>query len=162
MQGTQIQSLGQEDPLEEELATHSSILAGKMPWTEVPGGLQSMGSQRVGHDRVTNTRLHKVFSRKRSSKIYFYLFFFWPKEELSQWLWWLLVLNSAYQKLCTIIFKSYLTSVGQESLKEGNFFIGKRKKHFIVKVALYLAILKTSWPQFLYLSNGNNSATTSH
>ena len=39
-----------EDLLEEEMATHSSILAGKIPWTEEPGGLQSMGSQRVGHD----------------------------------------------------------------------------------------------------------------
>ena len=43
-------SLGQEDPLEEELATHSSILAWKIPWTEEPGGIQSMGLQRVGHD----------------------------------------------------------------------------------------------------------------
>ena len=40
----------QEDPLEEAMATHSSILAWKVPWTEEPGGLQSMGSQRVGHD----------------------------------------------------------------------------------------------------------------
>ena len=46
----QVQSLGQEDPLEEETATHPSILAWKIPWTEVPGGLQSMGLQRVGHD----------------------------------------------------------------------------------------------------------------
>ena len=45
MQETQVQSLGQEDPLEEEMATHSSILAGKMPWTEDSGGWQSMGSQ---------------------------------------------------------------------------------------------------------------------
>ena len=45
-----IQSLGQEDPLEEEMATHSSILAWRIPWTEELGGLQSMGSQRVGHD----------------------------------------------------------------------------------------------------------------
>ena len=45
-----IQSLGQEDALEEEMATHSSILAWKIPRTEEPGGLQSMGSQRVGHD----------------------------------------------------------------------------------------------------------------
>ena len=45
-----IQSLGQEDPLEEEMATHSSIPSWKIPWTEEPGGLQSMGSQRVGHD----------------------------------------------------------------------------------------------------------------
>ena len=49
-QETQVQSLGWEDPLEKEMATHSSILAWKTPWTEEPGGLQSMGSQRVGHN----------------------------------------------------------------------------------------------------------------
>ena len=47
---TQVLSLGQEDPLEEEMATHSSIIAWEIPWTEEPGGLQSMGSRRVGHD----------------------------------------------------------------------------------------------------------------
>ena len=46
----QVQSLGWEDPLEEEMATHSSTLAWKIPWTEEPGRLQSMVSQRVGHD----------------------------------------------------------------------------------------------------------------
>ena len=50
MQETWVQSLGWEDPLEEDMATHSSILAGKIPWTEKPGRLQSMGSQRVGQD----------------------------------------------------------------------------------------------------------------
>ena len=50
MQETQVQSLGKEDPLEKEMATHSSILAYKIPWTEEPGGLQSIGLQRVGHD----------------------------------------------------------------------------------------------------------------
>ena len=45
-----IQSQGQEDPLEKEMATHSSIRAWKTPWTEEPGGLQSMGWQRIGHD----------------------------------------------------------------------------------------------------------------
>ena len=45
-----VQSLGQEDPLEEGMATHSSILAWRIPQTEEPGGLQSIGSQRVGHD----------------------------------------------------------------------------------------------------------------
>ena len=50
MQETQFRSLGQEDPLEEEMATHSSILAWNIPWTEEPGVLQSMESQRVGHD----------------------------------------------------------------------------------------------------------------
>ena len=49
-QETQVQSLGREDPLEMGMATHSSILAWRIPWTEEPGGLQSMGSQRVGHD----------------------------------------------------------------------------------------------------------------
>ena len=49
-QETWVQSLGWEDPLEKEMATHSSILAWRIPWTEDPGRLQSMGSQRVGHD----------------------------------------------------------------------------------------------------------------
>ena len=49
VQETQAQSLGREDPLEEEMATHSRILAGKIPWTEEPDRLQSVGSQRVGH-----------------------------------------------------------------------------------------------------------------
>ena len=49
-QETQVQSLAQEDPLEKEMATHSSTLAWKIPWTEEPGGLQPMGSQRVGHE----------------------------------------------------------------------------------------------------------------
>ena len=47
---TQVRSLGQEDPLEEDMATYSSILAWKIPWTEEPGRLQSMELQRVGHD----------------------------------------------------------------------------------------------------------------
>ena len=50
MRETQVQSLGREDLLEKEMATHSSILAWKIPWTEEPGRLQSMVSQRVGHD----------------------------------------------------------------------------------------------------------------
>ena len=54
MRETWVQSLGQEDPLEKEMATHPSILAWKIPWMEEPGGLQSMGSQRVGHDWATS------------------------------------------------------------------------------------------------------------
>ena len=50
MQETWVQSLGREDPLKKEMATHSSIHAWKIPWTEEPGGLLSMGSHRVGHD----------------------------------------------------------------------------------------------------------------
>ena len=50
MQETWVQSLGQEDPLEKKMATHFSILAWENPWTEEPGGLQSMGITKVGHD----------------------------------------------------------------------------------------------------------------
>ena len=50
MQETQVRSLGQEDALWKVMGTHSSILAWRFPWTEEPGGLQSMGLQRVGHD----------------------------------------------------------------------------------------------------------------
>ena len=50
MRETWVRSLGREDPLEKEMATHSSTLAWKIPWTEEPSGLQSTGSQRVGHD----------------------------------------------------------------------------------------------------------------
>ena len=50
MQEMHIKSLNQEEPLEEEMATHSNILAWKIPWTEEPGGLQSMGLQKVRHD----------------------------------------------------------------------------------------------------------------
>ena len=56
---TRVRSLGREDPLEKGMATHSSILAWSISWTEEPGGLQSMGSQRVRHDGVTIHVRHK-------------------------------------------------------------------------------------------------------
>ena len=55
VQETRVWSLGQEDPLEKDMETHSSILARRILWTEEPDGLQSMGLQRVGHDWATNT-----------------------------------------------------------------------------------------------------------
>ena len=55
VQETGVQSLDRGDPLEKGMSTHSSLLAWGIPWTEEPGGLQSTGSQRVGHDRETNT-----------------------------------------------------------------------------------------------------------
>ena len=55
MQETWVQSLGWEDPLEKGKATHCSILAWRIPWTEEPDGLQSMGSQRVEHNRASST-----------------------------------------------------------------------------------------------------------
>ena len=57
MQEKWVGSLNWEDPLEKETATHSSILAWKIPWTEEPGGLQFMGSQRVGYDLATQQHL---------------------------------------------------------------------------------------------------------
>ena len=53
MQETRVQPLGREDTLEEGMATHSNFLAWRIPWTEKPGGLQPMGSQRIRHDLVT-------------------------------------------------------------------------------------------------------------
>ena len=63
MQGTWVWSLGQEDALEMEMATHSSISTWRIPWTEKPAGLQSMGSQRVRHDWMTNTWASLVAQR---------------------------------------------------------------------------------------------------
>ncbi|CAI9158143.1 unnamed protein product [Rangifer tarandus platyrhynchus] len=60
MRETQVRSLGQEDPLEKEMAAHSSTLAWRIPWTEEPGGLQSTGSQRVGHE-LSNFHSHFFF-----------------------------------------------------------------------------------------------------
>ena len=65
MRETWVQSLGQEDLLEEEMATHSSILAWKIPWMEEPGRLQSVGSQRVRHDRATSLLEIKAQSLER-------------------------------------------------------------------------------------------------
>ena len=62
MKETQVQSLGGEDPLEEEMATHSSICAWRIPWTEEPGGLQSTGLQRVEHDQDPEQALSKQVS----------------------------------------------------------------------------------------------------
>ena len=63
MKETQVRFVGQEDPLKEEMATHSSILAWKIPWTEDPGGLQSMGLQTAGHDWVSTQHI-KSFKDK--------------------------------------------------------------------------------------------------
>ena len=74
MQETWIWSLGREDPLEKRRATHSSILAWRIPWTEEPGGLQSMGSQRVGRDWACtqNTKLKHVGNCTRAEKAFVY------------------------------------------------------------------------------------------
>ena len=61
---TRVRSLGREDPLEKGMATHFSNLAWRIPWTEMPGGLQSMGSQRVRQNWVTNTQTKKQISER--------------------------------------------------------------------------------------------------
>ena len=61
----QVQSLGREDPLEKEIATHSSILVWRIPWTEEPGGLQSIDSQRVGHDESDLAHMHTNKGREK-------------------------------------------------------------------------------------------------
>ena len=68
IQETRAQSLGQEDPLEKGMATQSSILAWRIPWVEKPGRLQSMGSQRVGHNRATN--IFFFISEKHRGNLY--------------------------------------------------------------------------------------------
>ena len=83
MQKTQVQSPGQEDPLEKEMAIHSSILAWEAPWTEEPGRLQSIGSQRVGYDLATKQKQqyismsYNLVHSKISETVYQYL----PKSD---------------------------------------------------------------------------------
>jgi len=74
MQETRVQSLGREDSLEEEMVTHSSILAWGIPWTEEPGGLQSMGSQRVGHNLATK--------QQQASPVQFLPYLGWTIESI--------------------------------------------------------------------------------
>ena len=73
MQETWVWSLGQEDPLEKGMATHSCILAWRIPWTEEPGGLQSMGSQRIRYDWVTNTSLQNLYVFLRFTDLWFFV-----------------------------------------------------------------------------------------
>ena len=66
---TRVRALRWEDPLEKEMATHSSILALEIPWTEEPGGLQSMGSQRVGHDLETTQQKQQTKKTKQNNSL---------------------------------------------------------------------------------------------
>ena len=74
MRETQVQFLGWEDPLEKEMAIHSSTLAWKIPWNEEPDRLQSMGSQRVGHDWATSLHFTVILIHKSKNFITFYNF----------------------------------------------------------------------------------------
>ena len=98
MQETWVWSLGQEDSLEKGMATHSSILAWRIPWTEEPGGLQSIGSQRGSHYWATNTSF--IFACPESSlRCVGFLWLRWGEATLQLWcvgfsLQWLLLLRS--------------------------------------------------------------------
>ena len=74
---TQVWSLGWEDPLEKEMATHSSILTWRIPRTEEPGELRFMGSQRVRHDQVTNTHTHTLYYNLKALS--------WKKNTIINW-----------------------------------------------------------------------------
>ena len=80
VQETHVQSLGREDLLEKEMATNSSILAWKTLWTEQPGRLQSMGSQRVGHDRATSLSLFPLWFDPHC-----HFWKNWSASEVAQW-----------------------------------------------------------------------------
>ena len=107
MQETQemrVQSLGPEDPLEESTATHSSILAWRIPWTEEPGGLQSTGSQSWTQLSRLNTHMHFFhWIHYKLSK-----FNFWPYLFCSLLFLMYLICNSAIQ--CLIFFLSFIIS----------------------------------------------------
>ena len=70
MRETQVRSLGREDPLEKEMATHSSTLAWRIPWREEPGVLQSVGSQRVGHDWANSLSLSLSSEIQKKPNLY--------------------------------------------------------------------------------------------
>ena len=80
--GDQVSSLSQEDPLEEETATHSSILAWRIPWTEKPGRLPSMGLQRVGHDWMTDTFTFHFHAFMKSVHCYIRMNEYQPSKEM--------------------------------------------------------------------------------
>ena len=73
MRETQVPSLDGEGPLEKEMATHSSVLAWRIPWTEEPGGLQSMGWQRIRHDWVTNANTNDFIEWTGKYSLLFYV-----------------------------------------------------------------------------------------
>ena len=89
MRETWVQSLGQEDPLEKKMATHSSILAWRIPWMEEPGGLQSMESQRFGHNWATSLP-HRISAISHLWKIVIVLFLLSNFDAFHLYLVWLL------------------------------------------------------------------------
>ena len=106
--GDMVWSMDREDPLEKEMATHSSILAWRIPRTEEPGGLQSMGSQRVRHDWATNITLH-------------YLGIYLPKET---------------KDLCIENYKKLIKEIKEETNKWRNISCSWIRRTNIVKMSI--------------------------
>ena len=112
MQETRAQSLGWEDTLEKEMATHPSILAWRIPWTEEPGGLPSMESQRVGRDWVTNPFLLSLKKENEEVELSIWLKKFYEKE-------WLNKTNGRETKV-TNMNKTEIVEMQNRKKKKGN------------------------------------------
>ena len=109
---TWVPSLGQEDPLEKGMATHSSTLAWKIPWTEEPGGLQSMGSQRVGYDWATSLSFLSFFLASDTQSADFCQLYRWVSE-----------VQESKQPLAQKYFtESWLSSFRNKILAFGNIY----------------------------------------
>ena len=128
MQETQVRSLGQEDPLEKGMTTHSSILVWRIPWTKDPGGLQSVRSQRVRHDWVTN-----IFTLSYNYiHIHIYIYYNFVSQEETH------VLNSHHK------------------LKYLSHIISERRKicihtHSYLYVCVYVYVYVSVYTQALYI-----------
>ena len=127
----QIQSLGQEDPLKKEMAPHSSILAWEIPWTDKPGGLQSMGSQRVRHDLAIKWQWRvRVWLYKCTLRVLFIVAWVWKKTLICK----VCVSWRKFSKLSLISFENFL-------IKENGWF------SFVFNLKLSLLMYKDifSW-----------------
>ena len=108
VQETLVWSLGQDDPLEKEMATHSSILAREIPRTEEPGGLQSMASERVGHNWVTE-HIAALYS---ITWIYHDLLIFSPIDGHADCFWFLDIKNETAMNIVAQIFQEHISWIG--------------------------------------------------
>ena len=159
---TLVRSLDREDPLEKEMATHSSILAWEIPWTEEPGGLQSTGSQRVGHDWATSLSLTMYHlstkpdhRNKTETKKYFMSLQILPPNVIRSWL---SVLFFTFGKARIVkcgFFQEWIGNFSVYSLRrETTFYIETKIVRLVPKMLLLPIskilqwIIRRSCPQF--------------
>ena len=122
-QATRVPFLGWEDPLEKGMATHSSILDWRIPWTEEPGGLQSMGPQRVGHDWATNT---PILSLKMSPVLQFREILLWERSLV-------FFLLAASNKSFLLLIIAWLCLLTQQPPKRGEPSFGIMEVPWFIK-----------------------------